>query len=512
MSKIIHLIPFLNKWFKDKDGDGYGDPNDFALSPTKPDGYVDNGADPDDTNPNIYPGSGGGSNPNNLIFTTTGQAINPLFHGFVMENTWFKTGDSPIVYDIEQDPFFSNINSLKFKIISFPGTQPEHYWVAYENDDDKNVPPTPNGGFNCSACANTNTYCCNPYLPVLPTPVGNVQSCFPKFVDFCASLDEVPYTLIQPNPQDYSTDAYVWTANYLEDHTRGFKGFYLNEFKDKTWLQCTICGNADLVASGCNNIYNAVYDDGFTDINFISDWMWVGATTKTPYSDKYSLTQLNNIDVITGTKAYFAENHLMTQAEIAPGRSAPDYKNSIDTGVDIIYPRIINGIKDVTGLPVASTQTFTITQTGFGNTYLQYYFYARLKLKEALFEALNPGSISLSLFLRGDSINAKSTNMNILGKLVSLFGEFYNDEGVYIHSFKGPLEVYGLGAINIGTNSGKAIVINPNNTSIDDTSITVNNVNKTILSTKWISGTSLSTNCTYGTGGIPAYSITLISF
>ncbi|WP_408023620.1 MopE-related protein, partial [Tenacibaculum sediminilitoris] len=44
-------------WNRDKDGDGYGDPNDQIYYATKPTGYVANRSDCDDTNPNIHPGA-----------------------------------------------------------------------------------------------------------------------------------------------------------------------------------------------------------------------------------------------------------------------------------------------------------------------------------------------------------------------------------------------------------------------------------------------------------------------
>jgi hypothetical protein len=47
----------LNTYYRDSDGDGFGDPNDTVedCSDTPPSGYVANGDDCDDTNPDIYP-------------------------------------------------------------------------------------------------------------------------------------------------------------------------------------------------------------------------------------------------------------------------------------------------------------------------------------------------------------------------------------------------------------------------------------------------------------------------
>ena len=49
-------------WNRDRDGDGYGDPDLQIERSSKPAGYVANNQDCDDTNPNIYPGAPGSTN------------------------------------------------------------------------------------------------------------------------------------------------------------------------------------------------------------------------------------------------------------------------------------------------------------------------------------------------------------------------------------------------------------------------------------------------------------------
>jgi len=44
-------------WNRDRDNDGYGDPNDQVMSETKPAGYVANASDCNDNDPSIHPGA-----------------------------------------------------------------------------------------------------------------------------------------------------------------------------------------------------------------------------------------------------------------------------------------------------------------------------------------------------------------------------------------------------------------------------------------------------------------------
>ncbi|MBU1171666.1 MAG: hypothetical protein KKD44_19100 [Proteobacteria bacterium] len=57
LAYLRSLLPEVSTWYRDSDGDGYGDPETSTEASLRPDGYVADNTDPNDANATIYPDS-----------------------------------------------------------------------------------------------------------------------------------------------------------------------------------------------------------------------------------------------------------------------------------------------------------------------------------------------------------------------------------------------------------------------------------------------------------------------
>lgn len=502
LANILHWIPILKRWYKDADGDGYGNPKIFINSIKKPIGYVNNPSDTDDSDPNVYPGSDNNPQTSTLRLQSTGSPVKDSLHGASMENSWFVSGNSSTPFNIESNPFMSNVNSMKFKLLGFPGSQPGHYLKYINNDNNPDGSLTAKGGFNCDLCSNNDTNCCVDYRIN-----GNITSCFPKFIRFAGSLSTTPKVLLQINPNLYDAAGYSFARDYADTNTGGFFGHFLEEFSDNSWQQCALCGNKTAIANQTNTIYNdAVLN--YPDAEYTIDWngLFAGQSYSPPYSNAQAA-----VGAKTSSRAYISERFLIPASELVSGRTPDEYKVSIDTATEITFVNMLIGVKQFSNVPLAVTAYFSMNSSPFAETYLQLYFLSKYKVSEILREALNPGSIAYSLHGRFDLLNAKETTLNFNGLFLQFLGEMFNNPNSYVFSYQSDYPgTYGVGFDN-GTN-GTLLLINPLNLNIQETNININGVNRPIISTSWLKSTSLNSSVLSGTSGIPPFSVTLIRF
>jgi hypothetical protein len=110
------VCPPNSTWYRDMDGDGYGNPDDSTLADSQPSGYVSDNSDCDDINPGIHPGgteicgdaidqdcNGSDLTCTNIVTIQTfkGQVKLESPFGTTMSN--FKSTDEPSATDLPED-------------------------------------------------------------------------------------------------------------------------------------------------------------------------------------------------------------------------------------------------------------------------------------------------------------------------------------------------------------------------------------------------------------------------
>jgi hypothetical protein len=197
-------------WYLDDDGDGYGNPNYWVGQCTKPVGYVDNGLDCDDSDPDIYPGapeipgSGIDSNCDGIFLNNPPVAI-------AGDPQTVQSGD--IVYLDASDSYDPDGYPVTFEWIAPDGIVLDNYFVSNPQFTAPSVAITTDFVFTVVVTDNLNSSAqANVVITVLSTvnhpPVAHAGEDF--------SIDEG--TTIRLNGRgSYDPDGdvitYKWTAS-----------------------------------------------------------------------------------------------------------------------------------------------------------------------------------------------------------------------------------------------------------------------------------------------------------
>ncbi len=431
---------------------------------------------------------------NSIATTDTGESVDRMQWGLGAENMYFVSGRNSTQYDIFKTTFCANIDQFNFEFFEDWGTPPNHYGVRLVGDRPDQPILSANGGFNCAVCCNTSTNCCVHYT----------VSFWANAVKWC--LARGFKMLLNSNLNNYNIAAYIDNINYTDAQV-GFVGLNTcQEFWRPGWCDSPLNANGAGVTAAANTLIAGLTTQLSGKIK-IRDWKGINGADAS-LTDAYT-DQVKNINS-TSTRIYLSEDQLMTDAELADGRTPQQYLTSIDTAIDTTLPNRIADLIAIINQPVAITQAFSDSLTGFSGNFLQYYFYSRLLLKIIKIEADTPNSIELAIMPRVDMINAKGT-LNDLGNTLLRFKNFY----VAGNSIFYPTLPTGIdGALSVdGSSHGTAIIINSTATPLDTMSFTVNGNDRPFISVTSIASDSLDGNVVVTTGTtVEAFSINEVTF
>ncbi len=429
--------------------------------------------------------------------TTTGQQIKLALNCGNLENSFFKSGRDHSYNEIMDNPFLSNVRSLGLYAIEDSGTPPNHYLVRYAGDTIDSALPTPDGGFNCSECCNDSTNCCLSY------PVSFASHA----IKFCNEIGAK--VIMNCNLNSFDLSAYNSAIAYA-DAQCGVAGVILAQEYAETYCNCGICGegNAATIASTATTLANAIIASLPAGAFVTMDWK--GLKNNAAITSAYTTSMMTTAHT-TDFRFYADEHNLIPTADLVTGRTAQQYYTSINTAIDDRLVAVVSGIKLASGKPTANTQYFSEDNTPFAGTWLQNYFFARLRVKTILIEALTPDSIHYSTLARFDSINAKGAMMNDRGKMMVDIAPIFTS-GNTVYQMTLPTAMYGVVSAN-SSGHGTAVIINSSGISFAKTAIDINGTNQLITSIKSYYSTALMGMTTIGTTfDVPGYSISIIKF
>lgn len=448
-------------------------------------------------------------NTESIELTSTGSEINLMLNGLsgAVMNFQNAVADDFDWFDIYDTTFMDNIDSLNFHFLLDWGEAPNHYGIRYAGDRPNSAPPTARGGYNTTETCNDGSGGANTY-PVSFTmyEVGWCERIGMGMIFNCNIQD----TIQTGRSSGDMIAAYLDNANYVATQIP-FYGFVLTqEYEDADW-----CGTPSIVGDETDIVtYSDQLSNGligtYPNTDYVYSMDWRGVHVGQPLTNTYANT-LKTADNITSVRLYLAEPYLMQSYEYAGGRTAQQYKESIDTAIDTQLPYYITGIKAASGKKISNNGYFSQnTGTGFAGTFLQLYFVARMRIKTILIEADDP-SFDFAALGRGDVINARTT-LNKWGKMLAMISPIW-ESGNTVYTVDLGEDRYGMASVN-GSNHGYLVYVNASAEGDTRQTITVNSIDQPILSITSMSADDLlgvpSDPTTEAT--VPPFSVSLIEF